>query len=49
MLGDKYIRKIRHRAKKNKFSYMEDFCIPNGWKPKTYGKHGDINIKNKIG
>lgn len=49
MLGKKYIDKISHRSKKNKFSYMEDFCIPDGWKPKTYGKHGDINIVNKIG
>lgn len=48
MLGSKHIKKIKDRAKKNKFSYMEDFCIPDGWNPKTYGKHGDINIVNKI-
>lgn len=49
MLGKKHIDKISQRTKKNKFSYMEDFCIPDGWEPKTYGKHGDITIINKIG
>jgi len=48
MLDSKYINKIKSRAKRNKFSYMEDFCMPDGWEPKTYGKHGDINIINKI-
>jgi hypothetical protein len=48
MLGADHIRRIKKRARRNKFSYMEDFCIPDGWKPKTYGKHGDINIRNKI-
>ena len=49
MLDEKHINKIRNRAKKDKFSYMEDFCIPDGWDPKTYGKHGDISVVNKIG
>lgn len=48
ILEDEHIKQISRRAKKNKFSYMEDFCIPDGWKPKTYGKHGDINIRKKI-
>ncbi len=48
MLDNIHIDKIKKRAKKNKFSYMEDFCIPDGWTPKTYGKHGDINIRKKI-
>jgi hypothetical protein len=48
MLGKEYIKKINKRTKKNKFSYMEDFCIPDGWTPKTYGKHGDISIRKKI-
>lgn len=49
MLGEKHVKKIKKRTDLNKFSYMEDFCIPDGWEPKTYGKHGDINIVNKIG
>ena len=49
MLGDDHINKINARAKKNKFSYMENFCIPDGWVPNTYGKHGDVNIKHTIG
>ena len=48
LLEDEYIKKIRKRAKRNKFSYMEDFCIPDGWTPQTYDKHGDVNIKRKI-
>jgi hypothetical protein len=48
MLGSDHVKKIKDRAKKNKFSYIEDFCIPDGWKPKTYDKHGNINIKESI-
>ena len=48
MLDKDHIDKIEKRAKRNKFSYMEDFCIPDGWTPQTYDKHGDINIRNKI-
>ena len=48
MLDEKNISNINKRAKKSKFSYMEKMCIPDNWVPKIYGKHGDINIKNKI-
>ena len=48
ILGSDEIKKINKRAKRNKFSYIEDFCIPDGWVPKTYDKHGNINIKRKI-
>ena len=48
MLEKEHIGDINKRAKKNKFSYIEDFCIPDGWMPKSYGKHGDINIVNDI-
>jgi len=49
MLGRKSQRRIIDRIKNNKFSYMEDFCIPDGWVPQTYDKHGNVNIVNKIG
>ena len=49
LLEKEHIKKIRKRAKRHKFSFVEDFCIPDGWKPKTLDKHGDINIINKIG
>jgi hypothetical protein len=48
LLDKEHIRKIRKRAKRHKYSYIENFCIPDGWKPKTYGKHGDEKIVNSI-
>jgi hypothetical protein len=48
MLEESEIRKIRKRAKRNKFSYMEDFCIPEDWTPQTHDKHGDVNVVKKI-
>jgi hypothetical protein len=48
MLDDSQIQKIKSSANNFKYSYIEDFCIPDGWNPKTYYKHGSIDIVEDI-
>lgn len=48
LLDETHIKQIKKRTKRNKFSYIENFCIPDGWVPGTYGKHGDIKIKTRL-
>ena len=48
ILGDKHIAKIKKRHDKKEFSFIEDYCIPDGWKPKTMGKHSESKKVEKI-
>ena len=40
-LDDKQVEKICRNHKKHRFSFIEDYCVPDGWKPKTMGKHSE--------
>ena len=42
-LEESQIEKISSRAKKKKFSFIEDRGKPWGWKPETLGKHSESN------
>lgn len=43
MLDDDRISDIRRKHNKVKYSFIEEFCEPDGWKPLTYGKHSPIS------
>jgi len=48
ILGEKHINKIRKRQSNLQFSFIEDYCIPDGWKPKTMGKHSESKKVEKF-
>lgn len=48
MLDDNQIKQIRKNHDAGKFSFVEDFCIPDGWEPRTYNKHTPIRNPQKV-
>jgi len=48
MLTDEQIRQIRSNHKKERYSYIEDFCIPDGWTPQTMDKHSLLTKAHSI-
>ena len=42
------ISDLRRRHDKKKFSFIEDMCEPDGWKPKTMDKHSPLKKSSSI-
>jgi len=48
IFDDKQTKDLKKRHDKKKFSYMEDFCVPDGWVPLTTDKHSPDSTVTKL-